>query len=110
MNSVVEHRQLVEEILTEELMPQHPYIEMIDSRSGPRPVIKGTPIGSDVLVGYSQAGYSSHDIVETVLLHLMLAQVYDALSYYEDHHVLVQPFQPGGHTASGNAMLVSAAP
>ena len=55
MNSVVEHRQLVEEILTEELMPQHPYIEMIDSRSGPRPVIKGTPIGSDVLVGYSHS-------------------------------------------------------
>jgi uncharacterized protein (DUF433 family) len=81
--------RLVEEILTEELMPQHPYVEMIDSRSGPRPVIKGTRIGIDVLVGYSQAGYSPHDIVETVLPHLTLAQVYDALSYYEDHHAEV---------------------
>ena len=81
--------RLVEEILTEELMPQHPYVEMIDSRSGLRPVIKGTRIGIDVLVGYSQAGYSPRDIVDTVLPHLTLAQVYDALSYYEDHHAEV---------------------
>ena len=80
---------LVEEILAEELMPHHPYVEVIDSRSGPRPVIKGTRIGIDVLVGYNQAGYSPHDIVETVLPHLTLAQVYDALSYYEDHHAEV---------------------
>ena len=81
--------RLVEEILAEELMPHHPYVEVIDSHSGLRPVIKGTRIGIDVLVGYSQAGYSPHDIVETVLPHLTLAQVYDALSYYEDHHAEV---------------------
>ncbi|MBI5563356.1 MAG: DUF433 domain-containing protein, partial [Chloroflexi bacterium] len=55
--------RLVEEILSEELMPQHPYVEVIDSRSGSRPVIRGTRIGIDVIVGYSQAGYPPRDIV-----------------------------------------------
>ena len=81
--------RLVEEILAEELMPQHPYVEVIDSRSGPRPVIKGTRVGVDVIVGYTQAGYSPREIVESVLPHLTLAQVYDALSYYEDHRAEV---------------------
>lgn len=81
--------RLVEEILAEELMPHHPYVEVIDSRSGPRPVIKGTRVGVDVIVGYSQAGYPPREIVESVLLHLTLAQVYDALSYYEDHRAEV---------------------
>ena len=77
--------RLVEEILREELMPHHPYVEVIDSRSGPRPVIKGTRIGIDVIVGYSQAGYAPRELVETILPQLTLAQIYDALSYYEDH-------------------------
>ena len=81
--------RLVEEILSEELLPHHPYVEVLDSRSGPRPVIKGTRVGVDVIVGYGQAGYSPREIVDDVLSHLTLAQVYDALSYYEDHHVEV---------------------
>jgi uncharacterized protein (DUF433 family) len=81
--------RLVEEILTEEFMPHHPYVEVIDSRSGPRPVIKGTRVGVDVVVGYSQAGYSPSEIAETILPHLTLAQIYDALSYYEDHRAQV---------------------
>ena len=81
--------RLVEEILSEELLPHHPYVEVLDSRSGPRPVIKGTRGGVDVIVGYGQAGYSPREIVDDVLIHLTLAQVYDALSYYEDHRAEV---------------------
>ncbi len=81
--------RLVEEILTEELMPQHPYIEVIDSRSGPRAVIKGTRVGVDVIAGYSQAGYAPREMADTILPHLTLAQIYDALSYYEDHRAEV---------------------
>ena len=77
--------RVVEEILTEELMPQHPYIETIDSRSGTRAVIKSTRIGVDVIAGYSQAGYAPHEIAKDILPQLTLAQIYDALSYYEDH-------------------------
>jgi uncharacterized protein (DUF433 family) len=68
--------RLVEEILSEELLPHHPYVEVIDSRSGPRPVIKGTRVGVDVIVGYGQAGYSPREIVDDVLTHLTLAQIY----------------------------------
>ncbi len=82
--------RLVEEILSEELMPHHPYVEVLSSRSGPRPVIKGTRVGVDVVVGYSQAGYTPHEIVETILPQLTLAQIYDALSYYEDHRAEVE--------------------
>ena len=82
--------RLVEEILSEELMPHHPYVEVLNSKSGPRPVIKGTRVGIDVIVGYSQAGYAPHEMVETILPQLTLAQVYDALSYYEDHRVEVE--------------------
>ena len=82
--------RLVEEILSEELMPRHPYIEVIASRSGPRAVITGTRVGVDVIVGYSQAGYTPRELVETILPQLSLAQVYDALSYYEDHRAEVE--------------------
>ena len=71
-------------------MPHHPYVEVFSSRSGPRPVIKGTRVGVDVVVGYSQAGYTPHEIVETILPQLTLAQIYDALSYYEDHRAKVE--------------------
>lgn len=81
--------RLVEEILTEELMPQHPYIEVIDSRGGPRAVIKGTRVGVDVVAGYSQAGYAPREMADAILPNLTLAQIYDALSYYEDHRAEV---------------------
>lgn len=66
-------------------MPSHPYIETVQGRSGLRAVIKGTRIGVDVIVGYTQAGYAPHEIATEILPHLTLAQIYDALSYYEDH-------------------------
>jgi uncharacterized protein (DUF433 family) len=80
---------LIEEILTEQLMPRHPYVEILQSRSGPRAAIKGTRIGIDVIAGYTQAGYTPREIVENILPHLTLAQVYDALSYYEDHRAAI---------------------
>lgn len=73
------------DVLQAQLSPEHPYIELILSRSGPRPVIKGTRIGVDVIAGYTQAGYTPPEIAGEILPQLTLAQVYDALSYYEDH-------------------------
>jgi len=48
-------------------------------------VIKGTRIGIDGIIGYTQAGYTPQEIAAEILPHLNLAQIYDALSYYEDH-------------------------
>ena len=77
--------KFVEDWLTRHLLPQHPHVEVVESRSGPRPVIKDTRVGVDVIVGYNRAGYTAEQIATEVLPHLTLAQVYNALSYYHDH-------------------------
>jgi uncharacterized protein (DUF433 family) len=76
---------LAESILADELFPNHPHIEIIQGTGGPRPVVKGSRVGVEVIVQYMQAGYSPQDVANELLPHLTLAQVYGALSYYEDH-------------------------
>lgn len=50
--------RFVAELLAQHLIPPHPYVETIQSRSGPRAMIKGSRVGVDVIVGYAQAGYT----------------------------------------------------
>lgn len=40
-------------------------------------------------MGYIKAGYGPDDLVNEILPQLTLAQVYDVLSYYEDHRVTI---------------------
>jgi uncharacterized protein (DUF433 family) len=77
--------ELAEELLARQLLPQHPHVEVVESRSGPRAVVRGTRVGVDVVVGYARAGYTPEQIASEILPHLTLAQVYDALSYFHDH-------------------------
>jgi uncharacterized protein (DUF433 family) len=77
--------ELAEALLARQLLPKHPYVEHVTSRSGPRAVILGTRVGIDVIVGYWRAGYTPDEIAADVLPHLKPAEVYDALSYYYDH-------------------------
>jgi uncharacterized protein (DUF433 family) len=76
---------LAEEMLTQELLPQHPHVEQVAGRGGVRAVVRGTRVGVDVIVGYTRAGYTPEAIVADILPHLTQAQVYDALSYAHDH-------------------------
>jgi uncharacterized protein (DUF433 family) len=80
---------LVEALLIEQLAPPHPYVETVQSRSGPRPMIKGSRVGVDVVVGYFQSGYMPEEIASQILPHLTLAEILDALSYYEDHPQII---------------------
>jgi len=73
------------DFLDAHLAPQHPHVERIQGRGGWRAVIKGTRTGVDAVIGYRRAGYTPEEIAENLLPHLDLAQVYDALSYYEDY-------------------------
>ena len=73
------------EALSNRFLPQHPYIKQATGSGGSRAVIKGTRIGVDSIVGYMRAGYTPQDIADDILPHLSLAEVYDALSYYEDY-------------------------
>ena len=76
---------LAEEVLTHELLPQHPHVELVTGRGGPRPVIRGTRVGVEVIVSYAHAGYTPETIAAEILPHLTPAQIYDALSYAHDH-------------------------
>lgn len=80
---------LAEEVLAQELLPQHPHVEIVAGRGEPRAVIRGTRVGVDVIVGYTRAGYSPDAIAADLLPHLSPAQIYDALSYAHDHPELL---------------------
>jgi hypothetical protein len=43
--------EFAEELLARHLLPQHPHVEVVESRSGPRAVVRGTHVGADVVVG-----------------------------------------------------------
>jgi uncharacterized protein (DUF433 family) len=76
---------LAEEMLTQELLPEHPHVELLSGCGGTRPVVRGTRVGVDVIVGYMHAGHTPEVIADELFPHLTLAQVYDALSYAHDH-------------------------
>ncbi len=76
---------LADEVLRRELTPKHPHIEVVHMTGGPTAVLKGTRIPVSILIGYINMGETPHSIAEKVLPHLTLAQVHDALSYYDDH-------------------------
>jgi len=48
-------------------------------------MIKGTRIAVSTIVGYVRLSESPESIAQSVLHHLTLAQIHDALSYYYDH-------------------------
>jgi uncharacterized protein (DUF433 family) len=76
---------LADEVLRVHLSPSHPHVEMVTTRSGLKAMIKGTRIAVSTIVGYIRLGESPESIAQNVLLHLTLAQIHDALSYYYEH-------------------------
>ena len=77
--------EVADEVLRAHLSPAHPYIETVVTRSGSKPTIKGTRIAVSTIVGYIRLGESPESIAQSVLPHLTLAQIHDALSYYYEH-------------------------
>ena len=76
---------LADEVLSRELQPAHPYIELETYRSHRRAVVKdaGTPVA--VIVGYARLGLAPEAYAEEIHPALTPAHVHDALSYYYDH-------------------------
>jgi uncharacterized protein (DUF433 family) len=77
--------QVAEEILRQQLAPRHAYIEVVEKTTGSQAMIKGTRIPVSIIIGYLRLGETPESLVEKILPHLTLAQVYDALSYFHDH-------------------------
>jgi uncharacterized protein (DUF433 family) len=91
VSSRLSHSQIqTEQTITEgrEVMTvtttEHPYI-VRDPRIGEgEPIIVGTAVRVRILVEYWREGTSPEELIEA-FPHLTLAQVFDALSYYQDH-------------------------
>jgi uncharacterized protein (DUF433 family) len=76
---------LAEELLRQQLAPQHPYIETVNGFGGAQAMIKGTRVSVKNIVAYTRLGETPETMTQEIMPHLTLAQVYDALSYYHDH-------------------------
>lgn len=101
---------LAEVVLTQELLPQHPHVELVTGRGGPRAVIRGTRVGVDVILGYTRAGYPPETISAELLPQLTPAQVYDALSYVHDHPEMLAALEEHSVAAWQARLQASLAP
>ncbi len=77
--------ELAEEVLVQHLTPSHAHIEIVQTRFGPRAMLKGTRIPVSIIIGYLTVGETPESLSSDVMPHVSLAAIYDALSYYHDH-------------------------
>jgi len=77
--------QVAEELLRQQLLLDHPYVHVVERIGGPQAVLRDTRIPVSIIVGYLRLGETPESIVADVLPSLTLAQVYDVLSYYDEH-------------------------
>ncbi len=81
-------RSLAPEVTTH---ATHPYIESIPGIIGGEPVIIGTRTPVRAIVERWKFG-ESPEVIQTHYPHLRLAQVFDALSYYEDNRQEIEKY------------------
>ncbi|MBI3536040.1 MAG: DUF433 domain-containing protein [Chloroflexi bacterium] len=62
----------------------HPYIHKVPGVIGGEPVIKGTRISVSLIAEWWRMGWSIQEILDAYS-HIRLAQVCDALGYFDDH-------------------------
>ena len=67
----------------------HPHITRTPGVCGGRPIVRGTRVSVQIIVGYYKLGMSVDEILAG-LPHLTPAQVFDALSYYHDHQAEIE--------------------
>ena len=67
----------------------HPHIIRTPGVCGGRPIVRGTRVSVQTVVGYYKLGMSVDEILAG-LPHLTPAQVFDALSYYHDHQAEIE--------------------
>jgi uncharacterized protein (DUF433 family) len=59
-----------------------PFIEIANFTGGPRAVIRGTRVPVSIVIGYLYMGETPNSIIENVLPHLNLAQIYNSIEFY----------------------------
>ncbi len=83
---------------------EHLYVERDDAILSGEPVVKGTRTPVRAVVELWRMGYAPEETANE-LPHLSLAAVFDALSYYSDHHAEINDYiernrVPEGYTPS----------
>lgn len=68
---------------------EHPYVTQVESILGGEPIIQGTRTPVRAIVEHWKFGDAPEEIVRK-LPHLRLAQIFDALSYYDDHRTEIE--------------------
>jgi uncharacterized protein (DUF433 family) len=72
-----------------EIATEHLYI--VRKKSNGEPVIKGTHVTVRGIVEWWRMGAQPEEIIQKIS-HITLAQVFDALSYYQDHQEEIDHF------------------
>ncbi|MDP1544908.1 MAG: DUF433 domain-containing protein [Anaerolineales bacterium] len=82
-----------------------PNIEVVQSTGGASAVIRGTRIHVRILIGYLQIGETPETIVNEIIPHITLPQVYEAMQYYFVHKAEIdKEREEGTEEASRNMM------
>lgn len=83
-----------------------PNIEMVKFTGGPSAVIRGTRISVHILIGYLMIGETPEKIVEEIIPHITLSQVYEAIRYYFVHRAEIDKEREENTEDAGRRMLL----
>ena len=89
-----EFKRLRQSLMVGESTPvslDHPYVESVADVLSGEPVVKGTRTPVRAIVERWKFGESVDDIARS-LPHLRLAQIFDALGYYDDHREEIEKY------------------
>ena len=85
-----------------------PNIEVVKFTGGPSAVIRGTRISVHILIGYLMIGETPEKIVEEIIPHITLSQVYEAIRYYFVHRAEIDKEREENTEEAGRQMLLKA--
>jgi uncharacterized protein (DUF433 family) len=83
-----------------------PNIEVVQSTGGASAVIRGTRIHVHILIGLLLVGETPDFIVEEIIPHITLSQVYEAMRYYFVHRGEIDKEREENTEEAGRRMLL----
>ena len=83
-----------------------PNIEIVNSTGGSSAVIRGTRIHVHILIGLLLVGETPDLIVEEIIPHITLSQVYEAMRYYFVHRAEIDKEREENTEEAGRRMLL----
>jgi predicted RNase H-like HicB family nuclease/uncharacterized protein (DUF433 family) len=83
-----------------------PNIEKVQSTGGASAVIRGTRIYVRILIGYLLIGETPEKIVEEIIPHITLPQVYEAIRYYFVHRAEIDKEREENTEEASRRMLL----